>query len=329
MKNVAVLGATTLIGEELIKILEQKNFPTKKLFLFASEETEKKTVMFKDDEVEMLPAYEDFIDNVDLVFSCVDDDQAKEIIPKFKDKAVVIDTSHAFRMETDVPLVIPEINPEEAKEHNGIIANPSSTTIHTLVPLYPLHQKATIKRMIVATYQSVSGHSRDALDELKLELEYLVMNQNIEKSEGQIFEHPIANNIIPQIGNFNKNGYTNEETHLLDETRKILKDDSMQITSTCVRVPVFIVDSEVISVEFENSISPQEAKGILKKAPGVKLFDKDDKYPMPVYVAEKDVVFVGRVRKDNTLDNGLALWIVANNLRKGAALNAVQIAELL
>jgi len=329
MKNVAVLGATSLVGEELIKILEQKNFPTKEMFLFVPKEEEKQSVIFKDNEVEILSDYEDFIDKVDLVFSCVDEAQAKEIVPKFKDKAVVIDTSSAYRMETGVPLIIPEINHEKVREHKGIIANPSCITIQMLVPLDPLHKKAKIKRIFVATYQSVSGYGRDAADELRLELEYLLMEQNIEKSEEQVFAHPIGNNIIPQIGNFNENGYTAGEMQLAKETHKILKDDSIQITSTCVRVPVFVADSMAISVEFENSISLQEAKEVLKKAPGVKLFGKDDKYPMPIYVTGKDVVFVGRVRKDHAFENGLAMWIVTDNLRKGAALNAVQIAELL
>jgi aspartate-semialdehyde dehydrogenase len=328
MKNIAVLGATTLLGEELIKMLEQKNFPTKELFLYAPVIGEQKTVVFKDNEVELLPEYEGFIDKVDMVFSCLDEAQARDIISKFRDKAVVIDTSSAYRMDEDVPLVISEINSDKMKEHKGIIANPGSTVIQVLIPLYPLHKKATVKKVSVATYQSMSGHGRDALDELLLELEYMIVDQPMEESDERIFDHPVANNVIPQIGNLHEGGYTEEETRMLDETRKIVEDDTIQITATCVYVPLRAVDSMAVSVVFDKPLSPDEAKKILKDAPGIKLFQKDDKYPMPVYVAGKDVVFVGRIRKDFGSENGLVMWTVMDNLRK-AALNAIQIAELL
>ena len=329
MKNIAVLGATGLVGTEVVKILEQRNFPTKDLFLFASEQSTGITINFKDREIEVLPDYEVFINNVDLVFCCLEEDLAKDIVPKFKDKAIVIDNSSVYRLEPEVPLVIPEINPEKIKEHKGIIANPNCSTIQMLVPLYPLHKKAKIKRIFVATYQSVSGYGRDAVDELKFEFEYLGMGQDIEKLEEHIFAHPIGGNIIPQIGSFDTEGYTKEEMKLLNETRKILNDDSIKVTSTCVRIPVFYGHSEVISVEFKNPISIEEAMNILEDAPGVKLAEKEDNYPMPIYVVGKDEVFVGRVRKDLAFKNGLAMWVVADNIRKGAALNAVQIAELL
>lgn len=329
MKNVAVLGATGLVGEEVIKILEQRNFPTGELFLFASERNEGRTVIFKDREIEVLSDYESFKDKVKLVFSCLDEPLAREIVPKFKDNAVVIDNSNAFRMDPEVPLIIPEINPEKITEHKGIIANPNCSTIQMLVPLYYLHKKAKVKRVFVATYQSVSGSGRDAVDELKLEFEYLGMCQDIEKSEKHVFSHPIGNNIIPQIGNFDENGYTGEEMKMVNETRKIFDDESIQVTSTCVRIPVYCGHSEAVSVEFENALSPGEAKEILKDAPGVKLIEKDGEYPMPIYAAGKDEVFVGRIRQDLIFENGLAMWIVADNVRKGAALNAVQIAELL
>jgi aspartate-semialdehyde dehydrogenase len=259
MKNIAVVGATSLVGEVLIKILEQKNFPTKELFLYTPVVGEQKTILFKDSEVELLPEYEGFIDTVDVVFSCVDEAQAREIIPKFEDKAVVIDTSDAYRMDAEVPLVIPEINPDRVKEHKGIIANPRSTAIQLLIPLYPLHKKATAKKVSVATYQSISGHGRDALDELTLELEYMVVDQPMEESDERLFNDPIANNIIPQIGHFHKGGYTEEETRLLDETRKILEDDSIEIASTCVYVPVLVADSMAVSILFEHPLSPHEA----------------------------------------------------------------------
>lgn len=329
MKNIAVLGATGLVGDEVIKILEQKNFPTKELFLFASEQSEGRTVKFKDDEIEILSDYKLFADKVDLVFCCLDESYAEKIIPEFKEKTIVIDNSSVYRTNPDVPLVIPEINPEKIKEHKGIISNPNCSTIQMLVPLFPLHKKTRLKRIFVATYQSISGHGRGAVDELKLEFEYLGMGQNIEPSEKHILPHPLGNNIIPQIGRFNSEGYTSEEMKMVNETRKIFDDNEILVTATCVRIPVICGHSEAVSVEFENSISVQEAKDILKNAPGVCLMENDDEYPMPLYVVGKDDVFVGRIRKDHSFEHGLAMWIVADNVRKGAALNAVQIAELL
>jgi aspartate-semialdehyde dehydrogenase len=329
MRTIAVLGATGLVGLEVIKILEQRNFPTKELFLFASEKSEGFKINFKNQELEVLSDYEAFIDKATIVFSCLDEDPSREIIPRFKEKAVVIDNSKAFRMDPEVPLVVPEINPEKIREHKGIIANPNCSTIQMLLPLYPLHKKAGMKRVFVATYQSVSGYGRDAVDELKLELEYCAAGQDIEKSEEAIFPYPIANNVIPQIGSFTNEGYTGEEMKMLNETRKILDNDSIHVTATCVRIPIMCGHSEAVSVEFENPISADEAKEILQSAPGVKVIQEDDTYPMPIHVVGKDDVFVGRIRKDLAFENGLALWIVADNVRKGAALNAVQIAELL
>ena len=329
MKKIAVLGATGLVGEEVIKVLEQRNFPTKELVAFASEQSEGETVQFKDTDVEILSDFESFIGKVDIVFSCLDAPLARDIVPKFRDSAVVIDNSNAFRMADDVPLIIPEVNPEKVKEHKGIIANPNCSTIQMLVALYPLHKKTRIKKIFVATYQSVSGYGKDALDELMYELECLIMDESPERAVKKAVRHPIGNNVIPQIGEFDDDGYTSEEMKMVNETRKILNDDSIQVTATCVRVPLCVSHSEAVSVEFESPLSPQEAKGILDNAPGVFLFRKEKTYPLPVYVAGKDEVFVGRIRKDMVFENGLAMWIVADNVRKGAALNAVQIAELL
>ncbi|KPJ74526.1 aspartate-semialdehyde dehydrogenase [candidate division TA06 bacterium DG_78] len=329
MTNIAVLGATGLVGLEVIKILEQRNFPAKELFLFASEKSEGSKINFKDQALEVLSDYETFIDKAAIVFGCLDEAPSREVVPRFREKAVVIDNSKAFRMDPDVPLVVPEINPEKIKEHKGIIANPNCSTIQMLLPLFPLHKEAQIKRIFVATYQSVSGYGRDAVDELKLELEYCATGQDIEKFEENIFPYPIADNIIPQIGAFNTDGYTSEEMKMLNETRKILDDDSIHITATCVRIPIVCGHSEAVSVEFENPISVDEAKEILQNAPGVKVLEEDENYPMPIHVVGKDDVFVGRVRRDLAFKNGLAMWIVADNVRKGAALNAVQIAELL
>ncbi len=329
MKKVLILGATGLVGQEVLKILEQRNFPIGELFLFASERSEGTTIHFRDREYEVFSTYEDFIGKVDIVFGCLDEPLSKEIIPKFKDKSIVIDNSPAFRMDPDVPLVIPEINPQKIKEHKGIIANPNCSTIQMLVPLYPLHKKAKIKRIFVATYQSVSGYGKSAVEQLKLELEYIAADQAVPGFEDSVFPHQIGANIIPQIGRFNELGYTSEEMKMLNETRKIFDDDSILVSPTCVRIPVFYGHSEAVSVEFENPISVAEAKEILRNAPGVILCENDQDYPVPIQVAGKDEVFVGRIRKDFAFENGLTMWIVADNIRKGAALNVVQIAELL
>ncbi len=329
MKKILILGATGLVGQEVLKILEQRNFPVKELFLFASERSEGTTVVFRNQEYEVSSEYEDFIGKVDIVFGCLDEPLAKEIVPKFKDKSIIIDNSPAFRMEPEVPLVIPEINPHKIKEHKGIIANPNCSTIQMLVPLYPLHKKAKIKRIFVATYQSVSGYGKAAVEELKLELEYIAAGHIVPKFEDSVFPHQIGANIIPQIGRFNELGYTSEEMKMLNETRKIFDDNSILVSPTCVRIPVFYGHSEAVSVEFENPISVEEAKEILRNAPGIILCENDQDYQMPVQVAGKDEVFVGRIRKDFAFENGLTMWIVADNIRKGAALNVVQIAELL
>lgn len=329
MKKVLVLGATGLVGQEVIKILEQRNFPVAELFLFASEKSEGLVIKFRDKEYEVSSEYNSFIGKVDIVFGCLDETLSKELVPKFAEDSVVIDNSPAFRMDPNVPLVVPEINPEKIKEHKGIIANPNCSTIQMLVPLYPLHRKAGIKRIFVATYQSVSGYGRSAVEELKLELEYIAAEQAVTKFEESVFPHQIGANIIPQIGRFNELGYTSEEMKMVNETRKIFDEPSMLVSPTCVRIPVFFSHSEAVSVEFESPISVGEVKEVLKNAPGVILCEKDEDYPMPVEVAGKDEVFVGRIRKDFAFENGITMWIVADNIRKGAALNAVQIAELL
>lgn len=329
MRRIAVLGATGLVGEQVIKVLEQRNFPIDELFAFASEQSEGSVVQFRDTDVEVLSDFESFINKVDIVFSCLDAPLAQEVVPKFRDTAVVIDNSNAFRMAGDVPLIIPEVNPEKVKEHKGIIANPNCSTIQMLVALYPLHRQSTIKKIWVATYQAVTGQGKDALDELQYELECLLMDESINLTDKRVFQHPIGNNLIPQIGSFNDEGYTSEEMKMVNETRKILDDDAIQVTATCVRVPVYVGHCEAVSVEFAAPMSPPQAKEILQDAPGVVLFKKEHTYPLPVYVAGKDDVYVGRIRKDMIFENGLAMWIVADNVRKGAALNAVQIAELL
>jgi aspartate-semialdehyde dehydrogenase len=329
MKNIAVLGATGLVGEEVIKILETRNFPVQELFAFASERSEGQTITFKDREVEIITDQNELVNKADIIFGCLDAPLSREIIPVLAKQSIVIDNSNAFRMDPEVPLIVPEVNPDKIKEHHNIIANPNCSTIQMLVGLYPLHKKARIKKIFVATYQAVSGAGKGALDELKYEVEHLAIDQTLEKPEDAVFHLPIGNNIIPQIGGFKEHGYTSEELKMLYETRKILDDDSIQVTSTCVRIPVNVGHSEALSVEFANPILPEEAIQILQSAKGVKVFEQSDSYPVPIMAAGTDDVFVGRIRKDLVFENGLALWIVADNVRKGAALNAVQIAELL
>ena len=329
MKNVAILGATGLVGEEVIRILEQRDFPVSELQLFASERSEGQTRIFKDNDIEITSDLEPLIEKAEIIFGCLDADLSREIIPRFKGKGVVIDNSNAFRMDPEVPLIVPEVNPEKTKDHKGLIANPNCSTIQMVVALHPLRKANRIKRIFVATYQAVSGYGREAISELKYETECLAMQQMVDKQEGSIFAYPIANNIIPQIGSFNESGYTTEELKMVNETRKIFGDDSIMVTATCVRIPVVISHSEAVSIELEQPMTPDEAKQLLKDAPGIKLFETDDKYPMPLYSANRDLVFVGRIRKDLAFENGLAMWIVADNVRKGAALNAVQIGELL
>lgn len=329
MKNIAVLGATGLVGETVIRILGERNFPVKELFLFASERSEGETMMFKDREVPVTTDHNDFIDDVDIVFGCLDAPLTRDIVPAFKGKAVVIDNSNAYRMDPNVPLIVPEVNPEKVKENQGIIANPNCSTIQMLVALYPLYKRSRIKKIFVATYQSVSGAGRSALHELQFEYEYLSMRQTIEKFDDRVFLHPIGNNVIPQIGGFDNQGYTSEEMKMVNETQKIFSDNEIMMTATCVRIPIEISHSEAISVEFEDAITPEQAMDVLKDAPGVKIFSSNDKYPMPFHSSGRDDVYVGRIRKDLVFKNGLAMWVVADNVRKGAALNAVQIAELL
>jgi len=330
MKNIAILGATGMVGREVLKILEQRKFPVNELYLFASERSEGLTLNFRDKEVEVRSDYADIIDPTDVAFSCLDETLAREIVPKFREKGkLTIDNSAAYRMDPEVPLVVPEVNPEKINEHKGIIANPNCSTIQMVVVLCPLHKQSRIKRIVVATYQAVSGTGKAAVEELKLEHEFLAMGEPIKKMKDRVYDHPIAGNVIPQIGGFNEEGYTKEEMKMLNETRKILGDPQIQVTATCVRVPVLNGHSEAVSVEFEEFIPLHMVKDLLRHAPGVKLLDKHENYPMPIQADGRDEVFVGRIRRDFAFDNGLALWIVSDNIRKGAALNAVQIAELL
>jgi len=338
--NVAIMGATGAVGGKFLSILEERNFPVKELRLLASERSKGKKLKFagKKCPVEIL-THRSFR-GIDIVLSSAGAARSLEFLPSaVKTGAVSVDNSSAFRMDKDVPLVVPEVNPHEIEKHKGIIANPNCSTIQAVVALYPLHKKAKIKRIVASTYQSVSGAGQKNILELERQEEainkvvdnWTIGSHTVDKFLVKEFPHQIAFNLIPQIDVFLDNAYTKEEMKLVHETRKIMGDEAIKITSTCIRVPVFFAHSESINIETEKKLTPEEARKILSKAPGVVLVDdpKKHKYPMPLNAEGKNEVFVGRIREDESIENGLNLWVVSDNLRKGAALNAIQIAELL
>jgi len=345
--NVAVVGATGLVGQEMLKILEQRKFPVKKIRLLASERSMGKELKFRGENVKVEVLNKNSFKGIDYALFSIGAELSKEFSPvAAKSGAVVIDNSNAFRMDKDVPLVVPEVNPEKAFEHNGIIANPNCSTIQMVVAIYPLHLEAGIKRIVVSTYQSVSGWGKEAVEQLKEETKRIVASnfnpgavvfkrRNATPGSGlssvQVLPHQIAFNLFPHIDKFEENGYTKEEMKMVNETRKIMNEPQLPITATCVRVPVFISHSEAVNIETEEKLTADEARKILSKAPGVIVIDDpaNSKYPLPIDAAGQDAVYVGRIREDRSISRGLNLWVVSDNLRKGAALNAVQIAELL
>ncbi len=327
---VAVVGATGAVGQEMIRVLEQRNFPVKKLVPLASSRSAGKRVKFKGEEWIVEELKPESFEGVDIALFSAGGERSKQFAPEaVKRGAVVIDNSSAFRMEPDVPLVVPEVNPEDVDWHKGIIANPNCSTIQMVVVLKPLHDLAKIKRVVVSTYQAVSGAGAQAIEELKEQTRAVLDGKPVPPPVK--IPRQIAFNCVPHIDKFFPNGYTREELKMINETKKIMHDDSIKVSPTCVRVPVFVGHSESVNVEFERPITVDEAKEALERAPGVTVMDDFENlvYPTPIDVAGKDDVLVGRIRKDDTIENGLNLWIVGDNLRKGAALNAVQIAELL
>ncbi len=331
MVNVAIVGATGEVGKAFLKVLEERSFPVKELRLFASLKSEGKTVIFKGHEykVEALEKQDSF-KGIDIALFSAGSSVSKEWAPKFaKDGAVVIDNSSAWRMDEDVPLVVPEVNKEDIKKHKGIIANPNCSTIQMLVAIKPIYDEFSISKIIVSTYQAVSGAGAKAIEELKIQTENWCQKKRIEPNS--ILPKRIAFNVIPQIDVFLEDGYTKEETKMLNETRKMLHDNDIRVSATTVRVPVFYGHSEAISLELKKEIDIKKIKDILRKAPGVILMDEpaDGVYPIPIVVEGRDEVFVGRIRKDRAFDNGISMWVVADNIRKGAATNAIQIAEVL
>ena len=338
--NVAVLGATGAVGKCFLSILDERNFPLDELRLLASEKSHGKKLKFKNKNIDVQVLGHDSFKGIDIVLSSAGAQRSKEFLPSaVKAGCVCIDNTSAYRMDKDVPLVVPEVNPEAALEHKGIIANPNCSTIQMVAALWPLHKKAKIKRIVVSTYQSVSGAGQKKIQELEDQNKKLskksgfskLGSHNLDKSSISEFPYQIAYNLIPQIDVFLDNAYTKEEMKMVHETRKIMKDDPIKVTATCIRVPVFFAHSESVNIETEKKIDRVEAIEILKKSPGVKVVDapENQEYPMPVDCEGQDEVFVGRIRNDESVENGLNLWIVSDNLKKGAALNAVQIAEYL
>jgi aspartate-semialdehyde dehydrogenase len=325
--HVAIVGATGLVGQEFVKTLEQRSFPVASLKLLASERSVGKKVMFGGREIEVKEATPESFPGVDIALFSAGAEISRHLSPlAAKAGVVVVDNSSAFRMMPNVPLVVPEVNPEDIEWHRGIIANPNCSTIQMVTVLYPLHKANPIRRIVVDTYQAVSGTGSAAVDELTIQTRQVLNGQN---TIPHVYPHQIAFNVLPEIDVFWDNGYTKEEWKMVEETRKIMHANDVAISATCVRVPVFTGHSEAVHVEFTRSMSPDEAERILAEAPGVKILDDPaiSLYPQPWAAAGTDEVFVGRIRRDASHVNGLVMWIVADNLRKGAALNAVQIAE--
>ena len=327
--NIAILGATGAVGQTMIKVLEERNFPINEIKFLASERSAGKEVEYMGVKYKVEAVSEDAFKGIDIALFSAGGERSKKWAPIAVSKgAVVIDNSSAFRMDSDVPLVVPEVNPEDVKWHKGIIANPNCSTIQMVVALYPIHKVKKIKRIIVATYQAVSGAGATAIADLENETKAVMEGRYYYP---QALPHHIAFNVIPRIDNFEPNGYTKEEMKMINETRKIMHEPDIKVSPTCVRVPVYVGHSEAVTIETELPITAEEAREILMKAPGVIVEDDpiNNVYPVPIEVAGKDDVFVGRIRKDAGFENGLSMWIVGDNLRKGAATNAVQIAELL
>lgn len=327
--RVAVVGATGAVGTEMIEVLEARKFPVAALRPLASTRSAGGTVSFQGTELAVEVLCADSFAGVDLALFSAGADISKEFAPTaVKAGAVVIDNSAAWRMDPEVPLIVPEVNAQELARHRGIIANPNCSTIQMVVALKPLHDRVRIRRVVVTTFQSVSGTGKEAMDEL---MEECADVMNFREARPKAYPHQIAFNCLPHIDDFLPSGYTREEMKLVLETRKILGTPSLQVTATTVRVPVYVGHSEAINIETEQKLTANEARAILSTAPGVLLYDDPAHaiYPMPLDAAGKDEVYVGRIREDESIPNGLNLWVVADNLRKGAALNAVQIAELL
>ncbi len=332
--NVAVVGVTGAVGTEMLRVLERRDFPVDELRPLASSRSAGKSVVFRGKEVQVQELTADSFDGMNIGLFSAGGGISKEFVPYAIEKnCVVVDNTSAFRMDEDVPLVVPEVNANRISEHNGVIANPNCSTIQLVLVLKPIHDAVKIKRVVVSTYQAVSGAGYSALMELKKETEHILAEKD-EEFNRSIFPHQIAFNVLPQLPQsdaFLPNGYTDEEMKMINETKKILEDSSFRITTTTVRVPVFRGHSESVNIETRAPLSADQARDLLSKAEGVVVIDDPSKqlYPLATDAAGKDETFVGRIREDDSVENGLNMWVVSDNLLKGAALNAVQIAEKL
>ena len=329
--NIAVAGATGAVGVEMLKTLEKRNFPVKNLKLLASHRSIGKKMAFKGETYIVEELKHDSFKGIDIALFSAGASRSKEFAhDAVKDGAIVVDNSSAFRMDPEIPLVVPEVNPDDIKKHKGIIANPNCSTIIMVVPVYPLHEAKNLKRLIVSTYQATSGAGAQAMTEMEEQTRDVLAGN---KAVPAIFPHQIAFNIFPHIDVFMDNAYTKEEIKMLNEGRKIMHIPDLMVNSTCVRIPVFRAHSESLLLEFEDEITPEEAKKILSKAPGLKIVDNVNAklYPMPIDASGKDEVLVGRIRQDISRNDkrGLTIFISGDQILKGAALNAVQIAEYL
>jgi len=324
--RVAIVGATGEVGRTFLKVLEEREFPVDELYLYASEKSEGAELTFRGEKFKVRALNkETSFRGIDIALFSAGSSISKEYASRFvKDGAVVIDNSSAWRLDPDVPLVVPEVNPEDVENHKGIIANPNCSTIQMVVALKPIYDAVGISAIVVATYQSVSGAGAKAIRELEEQTRAWCRGEQMEVKN---LPRRIAFNVIPQIDVFTENGYTKEEMKMVNETRKIMHDPNIKVSATTVRVPVFYGHSEAISVKLNRPLEPESAMELLRKAKGVVLVEEG--YPTPIDVAGRDKVFVGRIRKDLVFEPGLSMWVVADNIRKGAATNAVQIAELL
>ena len=327
--KVGILGATGAVGEQMRIVLAERKFPIAELRLFGSARSAGTEVEFDGKMVKVEEATPEAFEGLDLLLGAADNDVAKKFLPDSAKKGiVVVDNSSAFRLDPEVPLVIPEVNPEDVKWSKGLIANPNCATIIALTAVAALHRKARLRRMVASTYQAVSGAGRGGMEDLEEEVK-------TGRPVLRTFPYPIAYNLIPQIGGFNDLGYTSEEMKLQNEGRKMLHDDTFLVSCTCVRVPIMRSHSEALTLEFEKEISPEEAREILQNAPGVKLWDDpaEKHYPMPMLTSDQDLVYVGRIRRDlaatkDAYNRSLSLFCCADQIRKGAATNAIQIAEI-
>ena len=327
--KVGILGATGAVGEQMRIVLAERKFPIAELRLFGSARSAGTEVEFDGKMVKVEEATPEAFEGLDLLLGAADNDVAKKFLPDAAKKGiVVVDNSSAFRRDPEVPLVIPEVNPEDVKWSKGLIANPNCATIIALTAVAALHRKARLRRMVASTYQAVSGAGRGGMEDLEEEVK-------TGRPVLRTFPYPIAYNLIPQIGGFNDLGYTSEEMKLQNEGRKMLHDDTFLVSCTCVRVPIMRSHSEALTLEFEKEISPEEAREILQNAPGVKLWDDpaEKHYPMPMLTSDQDLVYVGRIRRDlaatkDAYNRSLSLFCCADQIRKGAATNAIQIAEI-